>query len=417
MDSIKTYIKNFLSRKGGWVFSSMIIGKLFIFFSSWIALKLLPQDDLGYLLFALNIILFFVPISGLGATHGLLRFGSFQETSDSRQNLLREVLIKGFIFSTILMGSIIVMSRFLTIKMPGSQFYLLGLSFLILTLFFLEAIKTYYRIIGKNEIYAKIEITNALILLPAVFITCYFFGIWGYLSTLVLTPMLATLVYFPKNIIQTSTSGNKLLGIDFWKYSVFTGLSNSVTQLLAIADIFLIGYLLKDPAQVTFYKYLSLIPLSLVLLPNAFLMTDFVSLTTHIKNSRYISQYIKQYISLLIIILLGIWTIHFIFIEDILKFLGRDFLPYKKVYLFLLFGVTAVILLRILFGNLLSAFGKARINFWIASFSVVINLLLNLYFIPTQGILGAAITSCLTMWISSLLSMFCVYYFLKKSGK
>ncbi|MGB5243278.1 MAG: polysaccharide biosynthesis C-terminal domain-containing protein [Lutimonas sp.] len=414
---MSAFIFNFLSRKGAWVFSSMVIGKLLTFLSSWIALQLLDQDDLGNLLFALNIVLFFIPISGFGGAQGLLRYGALEEKKGYEQNLLHEVIKKGFIFSSILIGIIIILSEALTANMPDSRLYLMSLSLLILTLFFLESIKTYYRVIGKNEIYAKIEITYAFILLFLVAIGCYFYGIWGYLLSLVLTPLLTLILYLPKNIFTGFYSEKQLLKADFWKYSFFTGLSNSVTQLLAIADIFLIGYLLQDPAQVTYYKYLSLIPLSLVIFPNAFITTDFVSLTSKIDNQHFIFQYIKQYILFFLLAVSLFWIIQLYCIDPILNFFGKDFIPYKKVYYFLLFGVTAVIMLRILFGNLLSALGMAKINFWIAGFSVILNVLLNLYFIPSRGILGAAITSAITMWISSFLSLFCFYYYLKKLRK
>lgn len=414
---MNTFFFNFLSRKGAWVFSSMVIGRLLTFLSSWIALKLLDQDDLGNLLFALHIVLFFIPLSGFGAAQGLLRFGALEEKSSYQQNLLHEVLKKGFIFSFLLIGIIVIFSGVLTANMPDSRLYLMSLSLLILTLFFLESIKTYYRVIGKNEIYAKIEITYAFILIFMVAIGCYFYGIWGYLLSLVLTPLLTLILYLPKNIFTPFYAKKQLLTADFWKYSFFSGLSNSVTQLLAIADIFLIGYLLQDPAQVTFYKYLSLIPLSLVILPNALITTDFVSLTSKIDNQHFIFQYIKQYFLFFLWVVSLCWIFHLLFMDPILNFFGKDFIPYKKVYYCLLLGVTAVIMLRILFGNLLSALGMAKVNFWIAGFSVILNVFLNLRFIPHSGILGAAITSAITMWISSFLSMFCFYYFLKKSSK
>jgi O-antigen/teichoic acid export membrane protein len=329
--------------------------------------------------------------------------------------MLTDVLKKGFIFSFILIVCIALLSGVLTANMPDSRPYLLALSLLLLTLFLLECTKTYYRVIEKNEVYAKIEITYAVILLIAVIPACSFFGVWGYLGALVFTPLLIALYYLPKNISYDSTT--KRLQKGFWRYSFFTGLSNSVTQLLAVVDIILIGYLLQDPGQVTLYKYLTLIPMSLVLLPNAFLMTDFVSLTAKIKDKKYIAHYIKQYISFFLFIILGIWTIHFLFIEHILNFFGREFTSYKKLYYFLLLGISAVILIRILFGNLISALGRAKVNLWIAGFSVILNFFLNLYFIPKKGILGAAITSSVTMWVSSLLSMFCYYYFLKKPSE
>ena len=64
----------------------------------------------------------------------------------------------------------------------------------------------------------------------------------------------------------------------------FASLSNVVTQLLFVIDILLIGYLLNDSEMVTNYKYISLVPLSLLFLPRAFMNADFVAFTENINT-------------------------------------------------------------------------------------------------------------------------------------
>jgi O-antigen/teichoic acid export membrane protein len=64
---------------------------------------------------------------------------------------------------------------------------------------------------------------------------------------------------------------------------------------------------------------------------------------------------------------------------------------------------------------LLSAMGKASINFWIAIIAILLNLVLNYMLIPKYGIFGAAITSATLMWITSILSVLLFYYYYKKN--
>ena len=77
--------------------------------------------------------------------------------------------------------------------------------------------------------------------------------------------------------------------------------------------------------------------------------------------------------------------------------------------------MVGILLFRGLFGNLLSALGKAHINYWIALISLGINLISNLYFIPRYGILGAAITSAGVMWLSGILSFGVFWFYYKKT--
>ena len=72
------------------------------------------------------------------------------------------------------------------------------------------------------------------------------------------------------------------------------GISNVVTQLLILVDIILIGHLMDDPIQVTNYRYISIIPFSLLFLPRVFITTDFVTFTEKIADRQYIMKYIKN---------------------------------------------------------------------------------------------------------------------------
>jgi len=71
-------------------------------------------------------------------------------------------------------------------------------------------------------------------------------------------------------------------------------------------------------------------------------------------------------------------------------------------FLVLTGGVFGILIFRGLYGNLLSALGKAQVNYWIAFVALIINIPANYYLIPRYGILGAAITSSSLMWLSSL---------------
>ena len=118
----------------------------------------------------------------------------------------------------------------------------------------------------------------------------------------------------------------------FWRYGFFGGLSSVVTQLLIIIDILLIGYLIDDPVAVTNYRYVSIIPFSLLFLPRVFITTDFVSFTEKIRDTRYINNYIKNYMIFFTLISF-ILLFSYIFGKDFV-FLAKNMHYFQRVFLF-----------------------------------------------------------------------------------
>jgi O-antigen/teichoic acid export membrane protein len=76
--------------------------------------------------------------------------------------------------------------------------------------------------------------------------------------------------------------------------------------------------------------------------------------------------------------------------------------------------VVGILLFRGLFGNLLSALGKAHMNLYITGIALGLNIGANLYLIPLYGIKGAAITSASIMWFTGILSAWLFMYLYKK---
>ena len=170
--------------------------------------------------------------------------------------------------------------------------------------------------------------------------------------------------------------------------------------------------MLIEPEMVTHYKYVSLIPFSLLFLPQVLIATDFVKITEQINNKKFIYKYIINYWMLFALISAILLILSFVFAENILSVFQQNYTMYVSTFKILIIGVVGILIFRGLFGNLLSALGKAHINYWIALISLGMNLIANLYFIPKYGILGAAITSAVVMWLSGFLSfgLFWIYY-------
>ena len=405
MNLLKSYIQNFIARSGNYILATSIISRLLSFLASWIAIQLIPNKELGIVLFAYNIILFILPIGGFGLHQSLLRYGALLKTSEEKNSLFRFAFFKGIWTTFILIFVILLGSFFIDFKFENTKYYLAFLSLTLIPTYIFELIKIQFRLKHKNKLFAFTEIVFTTILTTSVLILSYYFKENGYAIALVLTPTFSVL-FFIKKIKPDLNFKQKLSIINrkFWNYGVFASLSNVVTQLLFVIDILLIGVLLNDAEMVTNYKYISLIPLSLLFLPRAFINTDFVAFTENIYQKGYIIKYIKSYMILFTILSIGFCLFFGLLAEAILNLFDATFIQFKTSFIILVIGVSGILILRGLFGNLLSSIGKAHINFYITLVAVLINMISNYYLIPKYGIKGAAITSAFLMWITGIAS-------------
>jgi len=405
LNLLKTYIQNFLSRAGSHILSASIIARALSFIASWFALQLIPNKELGIVLFAYNIIVFIAPIGGFGLHQSLLRYGSLLKTTEEKNSLFRYTFIKGIWATLALIAITIITTSFIDFQFENTHYYLSFLSIFLIPMYIFELIKIQFRLQHKNKIFALTDIVFNAILTISVIVLSYYYQEKGYALALVLAPTLAVIIYYNK-IKSFLKNYKKPVIIDklFWKYGVFASLSNVVTQLLFVIDILLIGYVLNAPEMVTNYKYISLIPLSLLFLPRAFINADFVAFTEKINNKEYIIKYIKSYLLLFSIISLFICLFSYFGAAFILNIFDSELTKFGTPFLILIIGVCGILIFRGLFGNLLSSIGKAHINFYITSIALVLNVISNLFLIPKYGITGAAITSAALMWITGIAS-------------
>ena len=415
MDLIKNYVLGFFSRSGSYVFSATIIAKILSFIASWTALKFISNDELGVVLFAYNFILFLIPVSGFGLHQSLLRYSALVKTDQEKNSLFLYVFNKGILASLGLILLIISLSFFINFKFENTLPYIIVLSFVILPSFLFEIIRAQFRLQHNNKAFAYTELVHSIVLLVSVFLLSYYFKEVGYTIALLITPLLTSIFFIKKIKIDfKSKIKTQIADFTFWKYGFFASLSNVVTQLLFVIDILLIGYLLEDTEMITNYRYISLIPFSLLFLPMVFISTDFVAFTEKIYDKKYIVNYMKSYMTFFLIISCFLFLFSYFFAEQILTLLDSSFTQFTDVFLILIFGIIGIYIFRGLYGNLLSSIGKAHINYYIASFSLIVNIVSNYYLIPKYGIKGAAITSSILMWLTGIASWVCFNYLYKK---
>ena len=404
-----------MSRSGSYVFTATIISRCLSFLASWLALQLIPNKELGVVLFAYSIIAFLVPFGGLGLHQSLVRYGALLKTDEDKNSLFIYVLKKGTLVTFFIISLIIIFGYVFPFKFENTRNYLTLLSFVLIPLFILSTIQIQFRLKHNNKKFSETDIIYNLILVISVLVLSYLFQEKGYIFAIILAPTLTSLLFFRKLKINFSnTKKLKTIDFSFWRYGFYSGVTSVVTNLLLIIDILLIGHLMENSEMVTAYKYVSLIPLSLLFISKAFITTDFVFFTEKIKNKEYIFNYIKSYMSLFFLTSIIICGFSFFFSKEILTIFSEDFAVYSESFLILIFGVSGILIFRGLFGNLLCSIGKIEINSYIMAIALVLNIFSNFYLIPIYGIKGAAITSAILMWFTGVFSCIWFLYLYKK---
>lgn len=385
-----------------------MFSRLLSLLASWIALQFIDNTALGIVLFSYNIILFLLPISGLGLSQSLIRFSALSNDAEDRNSIFLYVLKYGLLSSIGMILLVIISSLFIPFDFKDGHFYMIFLSFLIIPNFLLEIIKAQLRLNHDNKNFAYSDFLYSIIFVLSITVLTYYLKEIGYIIALLITPLLTSLFFIKKLKVNVKKIKRiPELNFAFWKYGFFASLSNVITQLLFVIDILLIGYLIKDPEMITNYRYISLIPFSLLFLPRVFINTDFVTFTEKIYDKNYILEYIKSYMLLFLIISVSLIIGSYFFGSLVLRLLDDSFAIYGSIFFILMVGISGILIFRGLFGNLLSSIGKANINYYIASGALLFNIISNYYLIPLYGIKGAAITSAILMWVTGVTSAIC----------
>ena len=414
MKNISSFINGFKNRSGHFVMISSIVSRLLSFLASWIALQLIPDKKLGVVIYAFQISLFLTPIANLGLNQGLIRYGALLSSIKEKNELFLFVLKRGVIFTSLFSLAVSIFSIFVNFKNPSTTLYLQLFSISFITQFIFQIVQIQFRLQKKNKSFAIAEFTYNVILVLLVFSLSYYFNELGYVIALVSTPLITFLLFIKKlHIKERNNIHFDFINNKFWSYGFFASLATVTTTLLVSIDILLIGHLIPDISMVTVYKYVSLIPFSLIFISHVVITTDFVEFTENIKNKSYIYKYIKNYIIIFSVISSVILILILTFGKFILSLFDPSYVNYFSTLVILTLGIIGILTIRGVFGNLLSSIGRVSDNFTITTIAIVLNIALNYYLIPIYGIFGAALTSAVLMWITGLLCMLFFFYHYK----
>lgn len=411
MGSLSIFIKNFIKNKGHFVFGSLLIAKICGFISSVAIIRLLPENDFGLISIVAALSAIFLAFNGFGSQQILLRYGSISKTNEEKKALSCYLLRQGFYYQIILSFLFLLLSIFYIDKFEKIIILFLTFGLRLVGFFFYNHIQSQLRISGKNKEFAKLNnVVNVFGLITTLFLT-YLFGLLGYLLAITIMPFISLFWY--ENLDFTKKTSKPYYSIkEIWRYGLFTAGTAVLSDALFSLDIILIGFLMNESAAAD-YKTAILIPANLTFIALTFMQSDFPELARNHKSKFFFKYYISNYYKIFIPLCLIIF-ICFYFLSDFIVtlFFGEKYHRIETSFLILTCAFLLNMIMRNLYGNLLSAVGKMTYNAIVSAVALIILLGLSVFLVPKFGVTGMAIAQSITLFCTGLLLMggFFSYY-------
>ena len=408
------FLSNFFKQSGIWIASSFFVSKIAAFLLTLFMARILSKEDLGWVMYGLNYLGFFIPFVGFGSSHGALRYVAIEKENEEKQKIIAYSFSYGLIFNILL--SLIMLVLAFVILGNGNQLLIVSLFMIrLFGVFLIDQAKSEVRGFHNNKKFGQIEIySNILLLVSAVF-SAYFFGVKGYIFSLCLSPFVV-LFFHRFRISFDRTQFKNFTEKSFWKFCVTMAFTNQVSELIFLLDVFFIGIFL-DNSAVAHYRIYSIIPFNLFFLAALFFQTAYPKLCENHQNNQYQLQFLFNFWKLMVPITILIFAVSYFGAEYILTLFGNDYAENPKVFKILIVASISVLLLRTPFGYLLASKGKSIYNLIAALISILSLLVLIKPTISNFGIEGVAWLSLVNLFFIGIFQMISYFYLVYRAPK
>lgn len=396
-----------------------VITKLLGFGAVVFVTRCTTEAEYGAYSYAMNVVGAVVPFMGLGAYQAFLRFASDAPGQRAKKTLFGYAFSRGVLASLALIGVLQMVAPTLCGAIPESVLSFRIVSLVVLTTLVMEYVKSYARAIHLNHISARIDVTYACILCASTVALTLGVGILGYAVSVASAPVLAALWHGLKmGLFRWDWQPLDSRHVGFWSYGIFTTVGALLAQLFYSVDVFLIGHLVGEKASaVAMYRVALLIPMATSVLPISVAATDFVKNAAQKDNPPALRQYMRGYwktFGLLSLTALGVlWGMA----PWLLTVFGESYAEGAPVMRLFLVGSLGAHLLRVPYGHLLSAVGRADLNTYVNGLVLASAVPLCWWAIPQWGILGAAGVMAGMLWVSGGLYAVVFEWHLKRQGQ
>ncbi|WP_392437306.1 oligosaccharide flippase family protein [Cruoricaptor ignavus] len=408
MKSLWHFLRSFLRGNGQWVFLAFAVAKLTSFFTNVLLIRFLTKEDFGLLSIAPAFFTVFAPFAGLGYPNALLRYGLLAESEEDQGRLSADLFRRGFFSQVILSVLFFLCSLFYIDRYEGIIPIFTAFAVRLLGLFVYTHIQCELRVRRGNAAYARFTLANALLQFAIVVAAAYSGGLRGYLIAFALAPFLS--LFWKRGRYFSLIEATKVFSIrEMRSFSLHTGITNALSELLYSADILMISFLMNEQA-VAEYRTAILIPSNIIFLAQSFLQADYPELVKKHADRAFVRNYILQFYKLFLPVSAVLILVLFIWDEEIIRiFFGETYTGTAGAFRVLTVAFAISMLIKVLANYLLAASGFVRVNTATGVLSVLVLVCAGAVLVPPLGILGMAWAMLIALLVAGAVG-FALYF-------
>lgn len=394
------------------IFGSNIFNRLISFLTVSAVAHILSKEQYGIFESANNIFNLFVIINGFGMVNAMLLYCSEEREKTEKSAIYQYTFICGFLASVLLSLGMLIYGLCGKVGIRESAKYIVLLSALPVLDYSQQYILTFFRTRRENKAYARLLTLNACAHFTFDFLGALLQGVSGLIvgrylmyGVTIIASCIAS-ANFRKNLQKIFITAS--LKRALWNYSLKTGITSALNQIVYLIDIALIGFLISDATVLAGYKVATVIPEALNVVPQSVIIT-FLPYFSAQKSKEWIAKSCKKLFHCMAVLNFTISLILYEGAPIFLKILGGEkYLDGIRCFRTLAISYFFLATFRLFSTNLLAIFHKVSFNLLVSIFTGVCNISLDYFLIQRYGAIGAALATLITV----LLASFCSFPYL-----
>lgn len=427
MICLKNFLKSKTTRDVQWTLFSFALAAGVHFFLRLLLGRELGVSGLGIYTLVFTIYMFGTQFAGFGMGPTMTQYvAEFQRDDKKVESAISTGLTSSLFFGTLMGLTLFLFSNFISISIFKIPEMSLLLKITALSFPFLAIQKCVLGVLnGLREMkkFAFITIFQNLFILiiSALFVVTFSWNLTGAVLGFVLPTIFVTLFsqIYIKNFLKYEniyeTLNNPMLK-ELISFGIIVTLTNSLYLVNTQVDSLLIGYFLSDyevglyAVAVTFIQGITLIPSAIQRVTTP-AVANYYGNREQEKIKKLIKISIKR--TLIISSLLGLFLA--IFGQELIELLFSAEFSEAYIPLLILICGNVIYASVISVGSALTSVGLVNLSFKINALCAILNVILNIIFIPFLGIIGAALATSIALIMTSFIYLLFFYKYIFKT--
>lgn len=380
------------------IFGASTLNKALTFLCGVFVVRILTKADYGVYSYAYNEFNMILLFNGLGATSALLQMGS-EDPDPARVGALSRYGFKaGLAFDVALILGVLAFIALVPSSIPGSGVILALFLVFLVPQFLVEMQMTLLRVQFRNRAFSWATNINTVLIVGASLGGAVLLGSMGLVNGRNVAEVLCLVIIcalFRVPSLRPDPPDKVVLSKDdrasFLKIAVVSAVNNGLGQLTYLIGTVSVGALLADAEAVATYQAATVIPTALNFVPVALMTFAYPYFARHHREPRWILSNFKRLLLGASLLAGGITALCLVLAPQIVTFVyGANYIEAVESFRILMLGFFVASTLRIICGNLLVSQRKLLFNTATSVATAAVLPLLNFFFIPALGIVGAA---------------------------